>query len=194
MTPSWLSGRVYVTHQFPGGFSSEGPRIAKCIVYRLGTYLADLLQERFPVFSASSPFMKELRHVGMMKYPPLTPHVTSNKEWDRCFASADKITLLPRNSRGDKDKPHPNQSKQSTEGLKYHVKDLFVNKPPAAIGRPSKPFPQSPAPKIPKKVVEEEQRTPVDKRLAFEKLVGLGKKQGNIDGRVVPSRMRRSGY
>lgn len=110
------------------------------------------------------------------------------------MAFADTISLTLRGSRGNKERVPTQVKKSNRDGNKYRVKELFTNKPPPALGRP-RAFAQESSRQISEEDVEdEEQEAPLDMATALKKVIELGMKEETIGGRVVPRRIRKSGY
>ncbi|ESZ94876.1 hypothetical protein SBOR_4752 [Sclerotinia borealis F-4128] len=206
ITPSLLWNKLFIKTKIPDqGDPSAGPRIAKCLVYRIGGVLADLLEERHPNLFTGSKLINELREMSRTQYPPYTKQVITDAQWQDYMNKAEGLYLIRRNH-GEKSSALP------VMGLtKLQVKDIFTGElaPPRPIGRIGTGRVGRP-PKIREPEVEfydgeeEEGNTetssgveadaPLTVESAWQRIWELGGEEETIGGRVIPARVKRAGY
>lgn len=207
ITPSLLWNKVFIKAKIPDqGDPSAGPRIAKCLVYKIGGLIADLLDERQPHLFKGSKLVNELREIGRTPYPPYTKQVTTDAQWQEYMDKSEGLYLVRRNLH------HSEKSGAlSTNGsTKLQVKDIFTGElaPRHSIGRTGTGRVGRP-PKIRYHEAEiyygeeEDQaetpsgleaETPLTVESAWQHVWDLGGEKEIIGGRVVPTRIKRAGY
>ncbi|APA11298.1 predicted protein [Sclerotinia sclerotiorum 1980 UF-70] len=207
ITLASLWNRLYVKTKIPDYGMSAGPRIAKCIVYRIGGLLADTLEKRHPDLFLGSKFTDGLRDVGRTQYPPHTKHVPTDAQWQEYMDIAEGLYLVRRNPQHE-ERVGANSVGGST---KLQVKDIFTGElaPPRPIGRVGGGRVGRP-PKnrnLELEFCEEEEEdesgetssgfdieAPLTVESAWQRVWELGGEEEIISDRVVPSRIKRSGY
>lgn len=212
MTPSLLWNKLYVKTKIQDQGTGAGPRIAKCLVYKIGGRLADLLEERHPDIFLGSKFINGLREVGRTKYPPYTKQVTTDAQWQDYMDMTEGLYLVRRNPQNE-EKAGASSNSGATKflnGTKLQVKDIFTGElapvrpaPRVGTGRVGRP------PKVREPEAElygEEEvesavsssgfdaEVPLTVEAAWQRVWELGGKLETINSRVVPARIKRSGY
>ncbi|RAL59271.1 hypothetical protein DID88_006985 [Monilinia fructigena] len=183
-----------------------GPRIAKCLVYKIGGLIADLLEERQPHLFKGSKLVDELREIARTPYPPYTKQVTSDVQWQEYMDKAEGLYLVRRNLH------HSEKSGAfSTNGsTKFQVKDIFTGElaPHRSIGRSGTGRVGRPPKNRDYEAGvyygdEEDQaetssgveaEIPLTAESVWQHVWDLGGEEEIIGGRVIPARIRRAGY
>ncbi|KAF7922017.1 uncharacterized protein EAE98_008228 [Botrytis deweyae] len=206
LTPGSLWNKLFIRAKIPDqGDPGAGPRIAKCIVYKIGGLLADLLERRHPDLFMGSKFIGGLRELGRTRYPPFTKQVTTDQQWQHYMDLAEGLYLVRRNNNQHDEKAGIMPIRGFT---KLQVKDIFTGEllPPrpvprvgsGRVGRPPKARPEIELwdGEDEDEVVENSIDTdvPLSVETAWQRVWQLGGEEKTVGGRVIPARIQRSGY
>ncbi|TGO46108.1 hypothetical protein BOTNAR_0613g00050 [Botryotinia narcissicola] len=206
LTPGSLWNKLFIKAKIPDqGDPGAGPRIAKCIVYKIGGLLADLLERRHPDLFMGSKFIDGLREVGRTRYPPYTKQVTTDQQWQRYMDLAEGLYLVRRNNNQNDERAGIMPVRGST---KLQVKDILTeelapSRPVPRVGGGRVGRPPKARPEVEFWDVEDEDEVvedpidtdaPLSVEMAWQRVWQLGGEEKTIGGRVVPARIQRSGY
>ncbi|KAI9640213.1 hypothetical protein NHQ30_011451 [Ciborinia camelliae] len=213
ITPSLVWNKLYIKTKIPDqGDPSSGPRIAKCLVYRIGGLLADILEERHPDLFMGSKLVNELREVGRAQYPPYTKQVTTDAQWQDYMNKTEGLYLVRRNlHHGERSAALP-----ITGSTKLQVKDIFtgelapvrpagrfgtgrvgtgrVGRPPKVRGHEAEIYDEEEEDENAETSSGVGTETPLTVESAWQRIWDLGGEKEMIGGRVVPPRIKRAGY
>ncbi|KAK6611362.1 hypothetical protein H4I95_02158 [Botrytis cinerea] len=150
ITPGSLWNKLFIKAKIPDqGDPGAGPRIAKCIVYKIGGLLADLLERRHPDLFMGSKFIYGLRELSRIRYPPYTKQVTTDQQWQHYMDLSEGLYLVRRNNNQHDERAGVMPIRGSA---KLQVKDIFTGElaPPrpvpragsGRVGRPPKARPE----------------------------------------------------
>lgn len=208
ITPSLLWNKMFIKCKVPDqGDPGAGPRIAKCLVYKLSDRLANLLEERQSHLFRGSKLINELREINRTRYPPYTRQVTSDSQWQEYMDKAESLYLVRRNLQQHSERRGVSPFNGST---KLQARDIFTGElaPPRPVGRVGGGRVGRP-PKIRDHDItiydedEEENHdtpsrieteVPLTVESAWQRIWDLGGEEEVIGGRVVPPRIKRAGY
>ncbi|ATZ52971.1 hypothetical protein BCIN_08g05860 [Botrytis cinerea B05.10] len=208
ITPGSLWNKLFIKAKIPDqGDPGAGPRIAKCIVYKIGGLLADLLERRHPDLFMGSKFIYGLRELSRIRYPPYTKQVTTDQQWQHYMDLSEGLYLVRRNNNQHDERAGVMPIRGSA---KLQVKDIFTGElapprpvPRAGSGRVGRPPKARPEVEFWDGEEEEEMAdnsskidtdAPLSVEMAWQRVWQLGGEEKIIGGRVVPARIERSGY
>ncbi|KAM0131863.1 hypothetical protein ACHAO1_007139 [Botrytis cinerea] len=208
ITPGSLWNKLFIKAKIPDqGDPGAGPRIAKCIVYKIGGLLADLLERRHPDLFMGSKFIYGLRELSRIRYPPYTKQVTTDQQWQHYMDLSEGLYLVRRNNNQHDERAGVMPIRGSA---KLQVKDIFTGElapprpvPRAGSGRVGRPPKARPEVEFWDGEEEEEMAdnsskidtdAPLSVEMAWKRVWQLGGEEKIIGGRVVPARIERSGY
>ncbi|CCD42398.1 hypothetical protein H4I96_10618 [Botrytis cinerea] len=208
ITPGSLWNKLFIKAKIPDqGDPGAGPRIAKCIVYKIGGLLADLLERRHPDLFMGSKFIYGLRELSRIRYPPYTKQVTTDQQWQHYMDLSEGLYLVRRNNNQHDERAGVMPIRGSA---KLQVKDIFTGElapprpvPRAGSGRVGRPPKARPEVEFWDGEEEEEMAdnsskidtdAPLSVEMAWRRVWQLGGEEKIIGGRVVPARIERSGY
>ncbi|KAM0147592.1 hypothetical protein ACHAQE_010222 [Botrytis cinerea] len=208
ITPGSLWNKLFIKAKIPDqGDPGAGPRIAKCIVYKIGGLLADLLERRHPDLFMGSKFIYGLRELSRIRYPPYTKQVTTDQQWQHYMDLSESLYLVRRNNNQHDERAGVMPIRGSA---KLQVKDIFTGElapprpvPRAGSGRVGRPPKARPEVEFWDGEEEEEMAdnsskidtdAPLSVEMAWQRVWQLGGEEKIIGGRVVPARIERSGY
>ena len=208
ITPGSLWNKLFIKAKIPDqGDPGAGPRIAKCIVYKIGGLLADLLERRHPDLFMGSKFIYGLRELSRIRYPPYTKQVTTDQQWQHYMDLSEGLYLVRRNNNQHDERAGVMPIRGSA---KLQVKDIFTGElapprpvPRAGSGRVGRPPKARPEVEFWDGEEEEEMAdnsskidtdAPLSVEMAWQRVWQLGGEEKIIGGRVVPARIERTGY
>ncbi|TEY54129.1 hypothetical protein BOTCAL_0243g00220 [Botryotinia calthae] len=208
ITPGSLWNKLFIKTKIPDqGDPGAGPRIAKCIVYKIGGLLADLLERRHPDLFMGSKLIYGLRELSRIRYPPYTKQVTTDQQWQHYMDLSEGLYLVRRNNNQHDERAGAIPIRGSA---KLQVKDIFTGElaPPRPVprvgsGRVGRPPKARPEVEFWDGEEEEEMAdnsskidadAPLSVEMAWQRVWQLGGEEKIIGGRIVPARIERSGY